>query len=361
MTEHLVWGKLHQVNGVSAGSTVMLEPTSTRAKPRSVVIGGTVAWLKDDGWLPLKVINPLDKSVTLKPNAKLADVYTCVAIESFDAPKFASDHQFSVQQNMQLSAASPICCHEEHSLTTEVSSLPYHPLLRQASSQSDPLHSLLHGMGLSDVDIDTCEVSPAGKERLVNLIAEFQSIFSRDKLDCGKAVGCLHRIRVVDDKPFLLPCRHMPPTQYEKLKGALDEMEEREIIRKSSSDFESPLVLVWKKSGDIRICNDFRWLNAQTIKDTHPLPHPADALAALGGNVFFSTMDLTSGYYNVEVHKEDRKYTAFTSPFGSYEYNRMPQGLCNVCMCQWMLPLMALVLRYHRFLLVGRQRGRLPL
>lgn len=120
----------------------------------------------------------------------------------------------------------------------------------------------------------------------------------------------------------------MPPTQYEKLKGALDEMEEREIIRKSSSDFESPLVLVWNKSGDIRICNDFRWLNAQTIKDTHPLPHPADALAALGGNVFFSTMDLTSGYYNVEVHKEDRKYTAFTSPFGSYEYNRMPQGLC---------------------------------
>ena len=106
-------------------------------------------------------------------------------------------------------------------------------------------------------------------------------------------------------------------------------MEEREIIRKSSSDFASPLVLVWKKSGDLRLCTDFRWINARTIKDAHPLTHQADALAALGGNAFFSTMDLTSGYYNVEVHEDDKKYTAFTSPFGLYEYNRLPQGLCN--------------------------------
>ncbi len=47
----------------------------------------------------------------------------------------------------------------------------------------------------------------------------------------------------------------------------------------------------------------------------------------MGGNAYFSTMDLTSGYYNVEVHEDDRKYTAFTSPFGLYEYNRLPQGL----------------------------------
>lgn len=126
-----------------------------------------------------------------------------------------------------------------------------------------------------------------------------------------------------------MPYRRLSPNHYEKLKQALNEMEEREIIRKSSSEFASPLVLVWKKSGDLRLCTDFRLLNARTIKDAHPLPHQADALAALGGNAFFSTMDLTSGYYNVEVHEDDRRFTAFTSPFGLYEYNRMPQGLCN--------------------------------
>lgn len=55
----------------------------------------------------------------------------------------------------------------------------------------------------------------------------------------------------------------------------------------------------------------------------------ADAVAALGGNALFSTMDLTSGFYNVAVHEEDKKFTVFTSPFGFYEYNRLPQGLCN--------------------------------
>lgn len=105
-------------------------------------------------------------------------------------------------------------------------------------------------------------------------------------------------------------------------------MEEREIITKSS-EFASPLVLVWKKPGDLRDCTDFRLLNARTIKDAHPLPHQADVLVALGGNAFFSAMDLTSGYYNVEVHEDDRRFTAFTSPFGLYEYNRNPCGICN--------------------------------
>lgn len=61
----------------------------------------------------------------------------------------------------------------------------------------------------------------------------------------------------------------------------------------------------------------------------HLLLHQAEALAAVGSNPFFSTMDLTSGYYNVEVHKDNKRFTAFNVPFGLNEYNRLPQGLCN--------------------------------
>lgn len=106
-------------------------------------------------------------------------------------------------------------------------------------------------------------------------------------------------------------------------------MEEVGLIRKSVSEYACPLVMVWKKDGSLRLCTDFRWMNARTVKDAHPLPHQADCLTALGGSAFFSTMDLTLGFYNILVHEEDKKYTAFTTPMGLYEYNRMPQGLCN--------------------------------
>ncbi|XP_015224698.1 PREDICTED: uncharacterized protein LOC107081001 [Cyprinodon variegatus] len=318
MTEHLIWGKLPQVNDQLAGFTVVVEPTTARSKSRTVLVGRSVSILRADGWLPLKVINPSDKPVTLRRNVKLADVCTCDSLEMF------AGSQLHIHQQLQV----PLDNSTRHSLVSEDSTLPDHPHLVTPCTVDTP-QARLRGLGLSDVDIEECDVAPEYKAKLAELIVQYQSIFSRDKLDCGKATGFLHRIRVMDEKPFRLPCRRIPPTQYEKLREALDEMEEREIIRKSSSEFASPLVIVWKKSGDLRICNDFRWINAHTVKDAHPLPHPADALAALGGNAFFSTMDLTSGYYNVEVHEADRKYTAFTSPFGLYEYNRIPQGLCN--------------------------------
>lgn len=74
-----------------------------------------------------------------------------------------------------------------------------------------------------------------------------------------------------------------------------------------------PLVLVWKKSGDMRVCTDFRGFNRRTFRDTFPLPHQTNTLAALGGNGFFSLMDLTSGFYNVPPHEED---TASMIPVG---------------------------------------------
>lgn len=148
-------------------------------------------------------------------------------------------------------------------------------------------------------------------------------------MDCGEATDYVHKIHLLDERPFRLPYRQVPPSQYEKLSTTLSEMEEKGIIRKSRSEYASPLVLVWKKDSSLCICTDFRWLNAKTVKDAHPLPHQADALAALGGNAFFSTMDLRSGFYNVPLHKEHKKYTAFSSPFGLHEYNRMPQGLSN--------------------------------
>ncbi|KAL1249418.1 hypothetical protein QQF64_020423 [Cirrhinus molitorella] len=100
--------------------------------------------------------------------------------------------------------------------------------------------------------------------------------------DCGEAKEFEHCIRLTDDRPFRLPYRRIHPAHYQKLRQVLTEMEEQGIIRKSVSEYASPLVLVWKKDGSLCICADFRWLNARTLKDAHPLPHQFVCLAALG-------------------------------------------------------------------------------
>ena len=63
-------------------------------------------------------------------------------------------------------------------------------------------------------------------------------------MDCGEARDFVHKIHLVDERPFRLPYRRVPPTQYEQLRTALNEMEEKGIIRKSHSEYASPLVLV---------------------------------------------------------------------------------------------------------------------
>lgn len=319
MQEHLVWARLRNTQSVSAGSAVVIEPASACSVPRNIRIGNTVAILRKDGWLPVKVINPLPRPVTLRHNAKVADAFPCMALEDFETDELVASAvppSTLQQQVLRMDGNS-----EGDNTSADSLTIDSVPECNGAGSE------VLRMLRLGDIDVDSPQLSPEGRVKLVQLIARYKSIFSRYKLDCGKATGFVHRITLSDDRPFRLPYRRLSPNQYDKLRQALDEMEECEIVRKSNSEFTSPLALIWKKSGDLRLCTDFRWLNACTIKDA--LPHQADALAALGGNAYFSTMDLTSGYYNVEVHEEDRKFTAFTSPFGLYEYNRLPQGLCN--------------------------------
>ncbi|XP_029687710.1 uncharacterized protein [Takifugu rubripes] len=298
--EYIVWGKLPASAPVSPGSTVIVEPTSARSTPKNIMVGRIVAPMWGDRWVPMKILNPTQTAVTLRRNAKLADVFPCVAMEDFPV-------------------AQGLC-------KTQLGSSPV--LTGHQSGPSDPVQ-LLKDCGLGDIDMGGCEVSDEWKGRLADLLLAFQDVFSRDGLDCGEAKEFVHRIHLADDRPFRLPFRRVPPAHYQKLREVLSEMEMRGIISKSISEYASPLVLVWKKSGDLRICTDFRWLNARSVKDAHPLPHQSDCLAALGGNAFFSTMDLTSGFYNIPLHQSDRHYTAFTTPLGLYEYNRLPQGLCN--------------------------------
>ena len=126
----------------------------------------------------------------------------------------------------------------------------------------------------------------------------------------GKTTWAYHHIPT-KGQPIRVPPRRVPAHYREKVEHQINEMLEQGIITQSSSPWMAPAVFVPKKSGDLRICIDYRELNKQTTKDAYPLPLPDEVQDRLAGSTIFSTLDLQSGYWQVPVRQEDQEETAF--------------------------------------------------
>ena len=139
-----------------------------------------------------------------------------------------------------------------------------------------------------------------------------------------------HKIKLDNCTPFKERYRHIPPNLFEEVKNHLKEMLQFGAIRHSNSPWVSAVVLVRKKDGSLRFCIDLRRLNARMIKDAYSLPHINETLDCLGGAIIFTSLDLKSGYWQVEMDEESKALTVFTvGPLGFYERERMPFGLMN--------------------------------
>ena len=121
----------------------------------------------------------------------------------------------------------------------------------------------------------------------------------------------------------------MPFAVRQELARQLRDMQSGSIIEPSSSPWASPVVLVRKKDGSLRFCMDFRLLNSLTKPDVFPLPLMYDLLDQLQRSKYFSTLDLTSGYWQVQLHHDSREKTAFITHQGLYHFRVMPFGLKN--------------------------------
>jgi hypothetical protein len=113
----------------------------------------------------------------------------------------------------------------------------------------------------------------------------------------------------------------------------LDEWDEEGIIRRSKSAWAAPVLLVPKKDGTWRTVVDYRGLNKLLKREHNPVPLISEVMDTMGGAQFFSTMDLTSGNYQLPVAEEDAHKTAFTTPFGLYEHLKIPMGISSEVPC----------------------------
>ena len=166
--------------------------------------------------------------------------------------------------------------------------------------------------------------------RVRTVIEKYSFLFAMNSLDLGRTYLVKHHIQLDNYTPIKDRYRRIPPHQYEEVRKHLKEMLDIGAIRCSNSPWASPVVLVRKKDGSLRFCIDLRKLNAQTVKDAYSLPRIKDTLDSLNGACIFTSLDLKSGYWQVELDEESIPVTAFTvGPLGFYECVRMPFGLTN--------------------------------
>ena len=130
-------------------------------------------------------------------------------------------------------------------------------------------------------------------------------------------------------QPQYRPAYRLSPEENDEILRQLDELIGLGFIRQSSSPWGAPVLFVRKKTGELRMCVDYRLLNSATIKDRTPLPRIDELLDRIGAARYFSKLDLASGYWQVAIEEEARPYTAFRTKYGSYEWLVMPFGLTN--------------------------------
>lgn len=182
----------------------------------------------------------------------------------------------------------------------------------------------------SDVSFD---VNPAlsqdRQERLQKLLHTYQACFATSS-KIRHTTLTKHRIitdesaRPIHQSPYRVSMK-----EREAIRKQIKEMLHDDVIEPSQSPWASPVVLVKKRDNTLRLCVDYRRLNKVTRKDVYPLPRIDDALDRLCNARYFSSMDLKSGYWQLEVDERDREKIAFITPDGLYQFKVMPFGLCT--------------------------------
>ena len=178
-----------------------------------------------------------------------------------------------------------------------------------------------------DEQLTTLDVQD--KDQFSNLLIKYRSQFMQPGYQLGQTNLVKHEIHTGSHAPIKQRPRREPIGMQNVVKEELDKMLDKGIIEPSTSAWGSPIVLVRKKDNTVRFCIDYRKLNEITVKDAYPLPRIEDNLDALQGSTFFSTLDLASGYWQVQMAAQDKPKTAFSTKYGLYQFNVMPFGLCN--------------------------------
>ena len=314
-----------------ANSSILIEPSENFELKFPLVMASSLADLNFAPTVKVRVMNPFPSDATIRINTIIGTA------------EFLSSEPFSLLEQEEASEAgnSSSARRLKFSHENETSSACISAVSSQTYAQDQILR---HGETSESASFKRKEIPnhlqtlyfEATKGRnypekceIANLLDEYQDVFSKDENDLGLTSLAEHSIDTGTAKPVKQPFRRVPLAFANEEKEAINKLLDQGVIRPSKSPWASPLCLVRKKDGSVRPCVDYRRLNKVTKPDAFPVPKVDECIDAVSGSKIFSTLDLTCGYFQVPVRKQDIPKTAFVSKHGLYEFTSTPFGMIN--------------------------------
>lgn len=164
---------------------------------------------------------------------------------------------------------------------------------------------------------------------LNEIFSRYPRVVSKDLKSLGQTSCVELDIELITSKPVYHRPYRMSESEKKATREIIGDLLKNGIIRESNSAYASPILLIDKPSGEKRMCIDYRSLNKITVKEKYPMPLVEDLIDKLRGCKCYTSIDLKSGYYQINVNENSIAKTAFITPDGHFEFRRMPFGLCN--------------------------------
>ena len=263
--------------------------------------------------------NVLLEPLPILPKLQLAGAKCIVSTKGKAFLQVLNPSQDSVSIPSQKVVASASIIHPQSVFTLDDSKASKKN--RDKNTEGEPIEFDLQGDDLSENE----------KQIMQRFLQQYRKAFANDLQELGKTEVQSHHIETGNAAPVRQRFYRQTPATNTEMNRQIDEMLKADIIEESHSMWQSPVVMVKKKSGQLRFAVDYRKLNAVTQQYTFPLPRLEDVFDTIGESKaqIFSTLDLASGFWQIPMDPSTAHKSAFVTPTGVYQWKRMPFGLVN--------------------------------
>ena len=186
----------------------------------------------------------------------------------------------------QVSAVIPLKSWKEETVDASVNAVQSEETGKHDSSSTEWLPK-----------VDLSHLTPEQRTLIEKLLIKLRDVFSKSDSDIGSIEEFQMKINMTDNVPVKEVYRRIPHNLYAEVKNYLHDLLVNGWVRESFSAYASPIVCVRKKDGSLRMCVDYRKLNLKIVPDSQPIPRVQDIIDGLGGQEWFSTLDMSKAYH----------------------------------------------------------------